>query len=122
LGAGEPRDRERTFLSELTERLNELFGAEITEDDKVMFAVHISEKLRANDSVMAQVRNNSREQALKADLPDAATDAIVAALESHEKMATRLLKDNSAMETFLGLLYDLLRHSRTENLIYPTRE
>lgn len=122
LGGSELRDRERTFLSELIERLNELFGAEITEDDKVMFAVHISEKLRANNSVMAQVRNNSRDQALKADLPDAATDAIVAALESHEKMATRLLKDQPAMETFLGLLYDLLRHSRTENLIYPTRE
>ena len=38
------------------------------------FAVHISEKVHGNDTAMAQIENNTREQALKADLPDAATD------------------------------------------------
>ena len=48
----------------------------------MIFAVHISEKLRGNDTVMAQVENNTREQTLKADLPDAATDAIVEAINT----------------------------------------
>jgi type I site-specific restriction-modification system R (restriction) subunit len=81
------QDRRRSFLSELIEKLNELFGEGITEKDKIVFAVHISEKLRENEVVMDQVRNNSREQALRADLPKAASDAIVEALTSHEAIA-----------------------------------
>ncbi len=51
-----------------------------------MFAVHISEKLRSKDTdtVMTQVEHSTREQPLKTDLPDAATDAIVEAMGSHE--------------------------------------
>jgi type I restriction enzyme R subunit len=82
----------------------------------IMFAVHISEKLRGNDTVMAQVENNTREQALKADLPDAATDAIVEAMGSHEKMATRLLSDEGARDIFLGLLYEMLKRPDSPSL------
>jgi len=110
LGTGEPRDRERTFLSDLIEKLNELFGEGITDDDKVMFAVHISEKLRKNQTVMAQVENNTRDQALKADLPEAATEAIVEALGSHKTIAERLLSDASSQSIFYGLLYDILKN------------
>ena len=39
VGTGEGRDRERAFRSELIEKLNDLFGKGITEDDKVMFSV-----------------------------------------------------------------------------------
>ncbi|TYO98564.1 type I restriction enzyme R subunit [Geothermobacter ehrlichii] len=117
LGSGEPRDRERTFLSELIEKLNELFGEGITDKDKVMFAVHISEKLRENETVMAQVQNNSREQALKADLPEAATDAIVEALASHKSIAERLLSDAGAQDLFYGLLYDILKKTDAAKLL-----
>jgi len=117
VGTAEGRDRERAFLSELIEKLNDLFGEGITEDDKVMFAVHISEKLRGNETVMAQVRNNTKEQALKADLPDAAIEAIVEAMGSHEKMATRLLSDEGARGIFLGLLYEMLKQSEHTGLI-----
>ena len=96
------------FAVQLIEKLNGQFCKGVTEDDKIMFAVHISERLRGDDTVMAQVENNTREQALKADLPDAATDAIVEAMGSHEKMATRLLSDEGAREIFLGLLYEML--------------
>ncbi|MGE4345402.1 MAG: type I restriction endonuclease subunit R [Geoalkalibacter sp.] len=117
LGTGEPRDRERAFLSELIEKLNDLFGEGITEKDKVMFAVHISEKLRDNQTVMAQVQNNTREQALKADLPDAATDAIVEALSSHTSIAERLLSDATAQSLFYGLLYDILKKADPSKLL-----
>jgi type I restriction enzyme R subunit len=114
---GDPRDRERAFLSELVEKLNELFGAEITEQDKVIFAVHITEKLRTNDTVMAQVQNNPKEQALKADLPEAATEAIIEAMNSHGDMANRLLSEPQAMTTFVGLLYDLLKKADMARLM-----
>jgi len=113
----QPQDRQRNFLSELIERLNELFGEGITESDKVVFAVHISEKLRENSVVMDQVRNNSKEQALRADLPKAAADAIVEALGSHEKIAGRLLSDGASRDVFAEILYDLLRNAKADDLL-----
>jgi type I restriction enzyme R subunit len=112
-----PQDRRRSFLSELIEKLNELFGEGITEKDKIVFAVHISEKLRENEVVMDQVRNNSREQALRADLPKAASDAIVEALTSHETIAGRLLSDEQTRKIFEGILYDMLRNGKNEELL-----
>jgi type I restriction enzyme R subunit len=113
----EVQDRQRTFLSELIEKLNELFGESITEKDKLVFAVHISEKLKENTVVMDQVRNNSREQALRADLPKAASDAIVEALSSHETIAGRLLSDEQTRKAFEGILYDILRNGETRELL-----
>jgi type I restriction enzyme R subunit len=114
---GDPRGRERAFLSELVRKLNELFGAEITDEDQVLFAVHITEKLRTNDAVMAQVQNNPKEQAMKGDLPDAAADAIIEAMTSHTDMTTRLLSDPQTMSTFVGLLYDLLTKADVSSMI-----
>jgi type I restriction enzyme, R subunit len=113
LGTGDAQDRERAFLSEIIDRLNELFGTELSDDDKIVFAQHISTKLRDNETVMAQVNNNTREQAMKADLPEAATNAIVEAMQSHKTLAERLLSDKDVMKGFMGVVYDLLKQSGT---------
>jgi len=63
------------------------------------------------------VKNNTREQALKADLPDAATDAIVEALSSHKSIAERLLSDSAAQSLFYGLLYDILKNTDAAKLM-----
>lgn len=62
--------------------------------------MHVSEKLRGDALVMAQVRNNPREQAMKANLPSAAVQAIVGAMGSHEQLSTRLLSDEEARKLF----------------------
>lgn len=80
------------------------------------------QKLRDNDRVMAQVQNNTREQALKADLPDAATDAIVEALTSHRAIAERLLSNVSAQRAFYGLLYDILKQADAAKLLQAKPE
>ncbi len=70
-GLRSARDREKAYLSELIRRLNDAFGKEIGDKDQVAFAVHVSEKLRDDAVVMAQVQNNARDQAMKANLPAA---------------------------------------------------
>jgi type I restriction enzyme, R subunit len=109
LGTGDPRDREREFLSQIILRMNDLFGTQLSDGDKVAFAQHISSKLRENETVMAQVNNNTREQAMKADLPDAATNAIVEAMTSHKTLSERLLSDQETMKGFMSILYDMLK-------------
>lgn len=52
-GLREARDREKKYLTELIEKLNNAFGKDITDTDQVAFAVHVSEKLRSDSVVMA---------------------------------------------------------------------
>ena len=60
---------------------------------------------------MAQVENSqSRELALKGNLPGAVQQGVVRALTSHQKLATLLLKsDKQALAGLTDVIYDLLR-------------
>lgn len=120
-GLRDARDREKKYLSELIEKLNDAFGKDITDTDKVAFAVHVSERLRADNVVMAQVQNNTREQAMKADLPARAIQAIAGAMSSHTAMATKLLSDEATRDVFLTVVYDLLKKDAGTDLLKETR-
>ncbi len=115
-GQAEPQDREKELLSELIRRMNEVFAVDLADSDKIVFLVHISEKLRANEQVVAQVRNNTREQALKGDLPAEAMKAVASAMATHRTLAKELLKEehDGRRELLYGLLYDLLRDPGTQ--------
>ncbi|EPI4938065.1 type I restriction endonuclease subunit R, partial [Pseudomonas aeruginosa] len=120
-GLRDARDREKKYLTELIEKLNNAFGKDITDTDQVAFAVHVSEKLRADSVVMAQVQNNTMEQAMKADLPTKAISAIAAAMNSHTSMATKLLSDESTRDVFLTVVYELLKKDAGADLLGSTR-
>ena len=120
-GLRDARDREKKFLSELIDKLNEAFGKSIGDKDQVAFAVHVSEKLRDNAVVMAQVQNNSREQAMKANLPAATIAAIVAAMNTHQSLATQLLSDEATRELFVGVVYEMLKCGLSGDLVAAAR-
>ncbi|MCY1303156.1 hypothetical protein D9M70_528500 [compost metagenome] len=120
-GLRDARDREKKYLTELIEKLNNAFGKDITDTDQVAFAVHVSEKLRADSVVMAQVQNNTMEQAMKADLPSKAISAIAAAMSSHTSMATKLLSDESTRDVFLTVVYELLKKDAGTDLLGAAR-
>ncbi|MOA59676.1 hypothetical protein D3C78_1843560 [compost metagenome] len=85
------------------------------------FAVHVSERLRADNVVMAQVQNNSMEQAMKADLPIKAIQAIAGAMSSHASMATKLLSDEATRDMFLTVVYELLKKDAGGDLLLSAR-
>ena len=120
-GLREARDREKKYLTELIEKLNNAFGKDITDTDQVAFAVHVSEKLRSDSVVMAQVQNNTMDQAMKADLPTKAIQAIAGAMSSHASMATKLLSDEATRDVFLTVVYELLKKDAGADLLSSTR-
>ncbi len=122
-GLREARDREQRYLSELIEKLNDAFGSGISDKDKVAFAVHVSEKLRDNAQVMAQVKNAERADALKADLPMAINSAIAGAMLTHQNLATRLLshEGESARDLFLAVVYEMLKKDVGGDLLKAAR-
>jgi len=120
-GGRDPKDRERAYLAELIQKLNEAFGQDVSDQDKVAFAIQISEKLRGNENLMDQVRNNPIDQAMKADLPAAATKAIVEAMGSHQGMSKRLLGDEVTRNLFLTVVYEMLSKDIAAGMIEQAR-
>ena len=120
-GMREGRDKHKAYLAELVEKLNNAFGKDVSDTDKVALAVHVSEKLRSDKTVMAQVENNTKDQAMKANLPQAAIQIIVGAMQSHQSLATKLLSDETTRGLFLDVVYELLKRDGGWDLMQTAR-
>ncbi|MDH2291569.1 hypothetical protein QD172_09945 [Cobetia sp. 10Alg 146] len=59
VGSGKHHDLEKQRLNEIIDRLTDLCGAEVSDDDKLRFANGIADRIERNEAVMAQVRNHS---------------------------------------------------------------
>ncbi|PAX03411.1 UvrB domain 3-containing protein, partial [Acinetobacter baumannii] len=72
LGAAKPRDKKEEFLSQIIERLNDVFITDnLTDKDMLNYAYTVRDKLAENEIVMKQIANNTREQAMLGDFPKA---------------------------------------------------
>lgn len=116
-GTGGGKGDDPHYLHEIIDRLNRLFGDATPLRDQATFVNHIVSIARENDVVMAQVENNTREQALKGNLPGAVQQGVVRALTSHQKLATLVLKsDRQAMSALTDVIYELIKERRDIDL------
>jgi type I restriction enzyme R subunit len=112
LGSGTAKDKTEEFLSQIIERLNDLFaGDELTDDDVVNYAQTISDKIRENARVMMQIANNSREQAMLGDFQKAVEDAILDSSEAHQKQMMKLLTMPEKGSLFANIIYEMLNET-----------
>ncbi|MBD3792225.1 MAG: type I restriction endonuclease subunit R, partial [Campylobacterales bacterium] len=110
-GGGAMGDKPK-FVQEIIEKLNHLFGEATPIADQVAFVNQIASIARENDVVMAQVESNTREQAMKGNLPGAVQQGVVRALTSHQKLATQVLKsDRQGMTALTDVVYQLLHEN-----------
>ena len=65
LGGGKPHDPEKKRLSEIIEALNDIFGAEVSDEDQLQFLTGIANRISRQEDVMAQVNNHSVEQVMR---------------------------------------------------------
>ncbi|MFD2190776.1 type I restriction endonuclease subunit R [Pistricoccus aurantiacus] len=108
VGSGKPHDPEKQRLAEIIDRLNDLYGAEVSDDDKLHFANGIADRIERDEAVMAQVRNHSEDQVMHGLFPKKVTDAVLDALSDHEKLSMPLLKDEETGRQFALLILKLL--------------
>jgi hypothetical protein len=74
------------------------------------FVNHIATITQGNAIVSAQVAENSKEQALKGNLPGAVQQAVVRAMTSNISLATHLLKeDRQSIGMLTSMIYDILK-------------
>lgn len=116
VGSGSAHDPEKAFLSEIIARLNELFaGDSLTDGDRIQYMQTIKAKVMENESVVAQLANNTPEQILHGDFPQAVQDAVMASMDSHKEMSSEILRDASVAKQFVSLLLDAIFHERGQN-------
>lgn len=110
LGSGKAKDKQEEFLSQIINRLNELFITdELTDKDLVNYAHTIRDKVKENASVMSQIANNTPEQAMLGDFSKAIDDAVMDSSEAHNNQMMQLLSDPKKAEGFARVVFDLLK-------------
>jgi len=106
-GTATPKDIKEAFLSQIIERLNEVFaGEDFTENDMVNFQNTIWDKVTENEIVVKQFSNNSTDQIMLGGYPDAAMDALFESQEAYEGMTMHLLSNPSQFKKFIRLMLD----------------
>lgn len=109
IGGGKPRNKKEEWLSQIITRLNELFITDgLTDRDLINYAITIRDKVRENDRVMNQIRNNSPEQALLGDFASATDEAVMSSNEVHQDQMTQYLNNPEIQARFQRVIFDML--------------
>lgn len=116
-GSGEVRDKEKIFLAQIIEKVNELFEGEVTDNDKLVYVNNVLKgKLLESEILVTQAGNNSKEQfANSPDLNTQLMNAIMDALAANTTMSTQALNSEKVRAGLLdvllgpGQLYEALR-------------
>ncbi len=110
-GSGSVRVKEKVLLALIIEKLNELFGADTSDQDQLVYVNGvIMGKMLESEKLRQQAANNTKEQfATSPDLGNELNNAIIEALDAHTSMSTKAL---NSPEVKSGILKILLEHSK----------
>lgn len=92
-GTGQSQEKEKLKLSEIVQKVNDLFDGELTDDDKLIYVNSVLKgKLMESDLLVQQAMNNSKEQFSNSpDLTAELMNAIIDAFEAHGSMSKQAL-------------------------------
>lgn len=104
------QEQQKVYMAELIEKLNDLFGTETSEQDKLRYVNGtILGKVAESTTLQQQAANNTKEQfANSPNLMPELQNAIIDSLDAHNAMSSKALNSPIVMH---GLLDILLNHS-----------
>jgi type I restriction enzyme R subunit len=105
-GAGRVQEKEKAYLAEIIAKVNELFGGDSTENDRLVYVNNVIKgKLLESPILVKQAANNTKEQfANSPDLSNEIMNAIMDALAAHTSLSRQALDS----ERVRGGLRDIL--------------
>jgi len=105
-GGGSVQEKEKILLSEIIQKLNEIFSGDLSDDDKVVYVgTVIKSKLMESKTLQQQAVSNSKEQFSNSpDLFRAQQDAIIDAHDAHKAMSSQALNNIDLQKHMLELL------------------
>ena len=126
-GSGSVQEREKAWLSEIIEKVNDLFDGELSDQDKLVYVNNVIKgKLLESKTLQTQAANNTKEQfANSPDLKTELMNAIMGALDAHTAMSTQALNSASVQRGIKDILlnnaglYEGLRGRRFPETLPP---
>ncbi|TWC50930.1 type I restriction enzyme R subunit [Pseudomonas sp. SJZ080] len=109
VGSGKPHDPEKKRLSEIIEALNDIFGAEVSDDDQLQFLTGIAQRISRQEDVMAQVNNHSVDQVMHGLFPKRVLDTVLDAMTDHEKLSLEVLDNETKSRAFALVILKMLK-------------
>lgn len=110
VGSAKPKNKKEEFLSQIVARLNEMFITDnLTDADLISYAFTVRDKLAENETVMKQIENNTAEQALLGDFPQAIDDAVMDSNEAQQEMMLQYLSNPELARGFARVVFDMLK-------------
>ncbi|WP_411993382.1 type I restriction endonuclease subunit R [Agarivorans sp. DSG3-1] len=103
-----PKDPKTEYLNEIIERMNDLFIEDgLSENDMLSYAQTLFGKVQDDEVTMDQVKNNTKEQAMLGQFPEAIQTAIIESMETHNTMAMKALSDNAVKDGLASIVFDM---------------
>ncbi|WP_223453264.1 MULTISPECIES: type I restriction endonuclease subunit R [unclassified Pseudomonas] len=119
VGSGKPHDPEKKRLSEIIEALNDIFGAEVSDDDQLQFLTGIAQRIRRQEDVMAQVNNHSVDQVMHGLFPKRVLDTVLDAMTDHEKLSLEVLDNETKSRAFALVILKMLKSAASLDKTVP---
>tara|TARA_R110002020_G_scaffold350210_1_gene563625 strand:+ start:41297 stop:44506 length:3210 start_codon:yes stop_codon:yes gene_type:complete len=109
VGSGKPHDPDKKRLSEIIDALNDIFGAEVSDEDQLQFLTGIAQRISRQEDVMAQVDNHSVEQVMHGLFPKRVLDTVLDAMTDHEKLSLEVLDNETKSRAFALVILKMLK-------------
>jgi len=106
-GSGKVNPKEKGFLSEIIQKLNDLFEGELTGTDMVNYANAVKDKLMESEDLAQQAANNTKPQFALGDIRGLVTDAVIEHRSANNSMANQILADDNKLKSFIDIMVDL---------------
>ena len=109
VGSGKAYDPEKRRLSEIIAALNDIFGAEVSDEDQLQFLTGIADRISRLEDVMAQVASHSDEQVMHGLFPKRMLDTVLDAMTEYEKLSLDVLDNEAKSQAFAVIVLKVLR-------------
>lgn len=103
-GKGVRAEEEKERLSEIIERLNDKFGTEFTDTDKLSYE-QIKEDIINDDDLAQKAQNNTKDN-FKFSYEKAFLDIVIARIAQNEKFFMKMLEDSDFKDTVMNYMFD----------------
>ncbi|MDB5048184.1 MAG: restriction endonuclease subunit [Fibrobacteres bacterium] len=106
-GSGKLNPKDKVFLSEIIQRLNDLFEGELSGTDMVNYAHGVRDKLMESEELAQQAAANTKPQFALGDIRNMVTDAVIEHRSANNAMAGQILADDNKLKTFIDIMVDM---------------
>ena len=94
-GSGQVREKQRSLLADLIDKINDLFSGDLTEEHKIAFYEGVEASVLGSETLRQQARHNSEQQfANSPDLPEEILNAVMDTDAKFGAMMRQVLDDD----------------------------